>query len=115
MGLRFNADKTEIYWWSQHHVPATLEWQGQSQPIQQHILTYLGHVPPPLAIPPQGGNCHLDNSFSRCAPLFFLCWCPLLALYGQRLPVGFGDRVMCLMISCTSPVTFARRTKFQNI
>ena len=41
----------------------------------------LQSTPPPLEIlPPRGGNRHLDNSFFQCAPLFFLCWCPLLVL-----------------------------------
>ena len=34
--------------------------------------------------------------------------------YVRRVPLGFGDRVMCLMESCTLPVTFARASRFQN-
>ena len=34
--------------------------------------------------------------------------------YGRRLPVGFGDRVMCLMEICTLHVTFATMTRYLN-
>ena len=33
---------------------------------------------------------------------------------GEGCPVGFGDRVMCLMERCIFPVTFARMSRFSN-
>ena len=44
MGLRFNADKTEIYAWGRHCTPTTITWQGQHLDVRPPILTYLGHV-----------------------------------------------------------------------
>ena len=44
MGLRFNADKTEIYAWGRDCAPTTITWQGQRLDVRPPILTYLGHV-----------------------------------------------------------------------
>ena len=44
MGLRFNADKTEMYQWSRQYEPETIMWQEQQLTTQPPIVTYLGHV-----------------------------------------------------------------------
>ena len=44
MGLRFNADKTEIYHWARQYEPETITRQEQQPTTRPPIVTYLGHV-----------------------------------------------------------------------
>ena len=55
----------------------------------------ISYPPPPLCNcpPPRGGTVTVTADFSRCALLFFLCWCPLseltpLCIHTQMYALG---------------------------